>query len=207
MEDQRFLFFIHPWEDVFSNIAIYDFDSKLLRKSFPITGKAELEEDGSNLAIVLKNILWNEAKKRKFSNLVKDLLPFVEDLDVERFADRSLLLKLREIYAKERYLPAFLISDGTINIIALIIALYFEKKILSIIEEPERNLHPYLISKVVDMMRDASQYKQIIVTTHNPEVVKYAGLENILLVSRDNEGFSTISRPSEKACRYEEGET
>ena len=198
LEDQRFLFFIHPWENVFSNAAIYDFDSKLPKKSVPITGKAELEEDGSNLAIVLKNILWDEDEKRKFSNLAKDLLPFVEDLDVERFADMSLLLKLREIYSKEQYLPAFLISDGTINVITLLVALYFEKKPLIIIEEPERNIHPYLISKVVDMMRDASQQKQIIVTTHNPEVVKYVGLENILLVSRDKEGFSTISRPSEK---------
>jgi len=82
LEDQRFLFFIHPWENVFSNAAIYDFDSKLPKKSVPITGKAELEEDGSNLAIVLKNIIGDEDKKRKFSNLVKDLLPFVEDLDV-----------------------------------------------------------------------------------------------------------------------------
>jgi predicted ATPase len=170
-----------------------------------------LEEDGSNLAIVLKNILWDVDKKRKFSNLVKDLLPFVEDLDVEKFADRSLFLKLREIYTKEQYLPAFLISDGTINILALLVALYFEKKPLTIIEEPERNVHPYLISKMVEMMKDASHMpapqsevarqagqKQIIVTTHNPEEVKSAGLENILLVSRDKEGFSTISRPSEK---------
>ncbi len=198
LENPYFLFLIYPWEDIFSNAAIYDFDSKLSKKSVPITGKAELEEDGSNLAIVLKNIIGDEDKKRKFSNLVKDLLPFVEDVDVEKFTDRSLLLKLQEIYTKEQYLPAFLMSDGTINIIALIVALYFEKKPLAIIEEPERNIHPYLISKVVDMMKDASQQKQIIVTTHNPEVVKYAGLDNILLVSRDKEGFSTISRPSEK---------
>lgn len=198
-EDPFFLMFIPPREkSIFSNVAIYDFDSKLPKKSVPITGKVELEEDGSNLAIVLKNILWDEDKKRKFSNLLKDLLPFVEDVDVEKFSDRSLLLKLREIYIQEQYLPAFLISDGTINVIALLVALYFEKKPLIIIEEPERSIHPYLISKVVDMMKDASQQKRIIVTTHNPEVVKYAGLENILLVSRDKEGFSTISRPSEK---------
>ena len=49
-------------------------------------------------------------------------------------------------------------------------------------------------------MRDASQTqkKQIVVTTHNPEFVKYAGLENILLVSRNEEGFSTVSRPADK---------
>ena len=39
---------------------------------------------------------------------------------------------------------------------------------------------------------------QVIVTTHNPEIVKHAGLENILLISRDKNGFSVISKPQEK---------
>jgi len=191
-------FLIWLLEGIFRDISIYDFDPKLPKKATPITGKAELEEDGSNLSIILKNITENKEKRRKLFNLVKDLLPFVENLDVEKFADKSLLFKLQETYFKNQYLPASLISDGTINITALIIALYFEKKPLVIIEEPERNIHPYLISKVVDMMKDASQKKQIIVTTHNPEIVKYAGLDNILLVSRDKNGFSKISRPIDK---------
>ena len=191
-------FLIRLLEGIFRDISIYDFDPKLPKKATPITGKAELEEDGSNLSIILKNITENKEKRRKLFNLVKDLLPFVENLDVEKFADKSLLFKLQETYFKNQYLPASLISDGTINITALIIALYFEKKPLVIIEEPERNIHPYLISKVVDMMKDASQKKQIIVTTHNPEIVKHAGLDNILLVSRDKNGFSKISRPRDK---------
>ncbi len=191
-------FLIRLLEGIFRDTSIYDFDPKLPKKATPITGKAELEEDGSNLSIILKNITENKEKRRKLFNLVKDLLPFVENLDVEKFADKSLLFKLQETYFKNQYLPASLISDGTINITALIIALYFEKKPLVIIEEPERNIHPYLISKVVDMMKDASQKKQIIVTTHNPEIVKHAGLDNILLVSRDKNGFSKISRPIDK---------
>ena len=183
----------------FKDILICDFDPKFPKKAAPISGKAEIEEDGSNLAIVLKNILENKDKKRKLFNLLKDLLPFIDDIDVEKFADKTLLFKLREVYStKNRYIPASLISDGTIHLTALILALYFEKNSLTIIEEPERNIHPYLISKVVDMMKDASRKKQIIVTTHNPEIVKYAGLENILLISRNNEGFSVISKPIEK---------
>jgi len=192
------LFFFPPVENAFSNIAIYDFDPKLSKKAVPVAGKSELEEDGSNLSLVLKSIVENTDKKRKLSNLIKDLLPFVDDLATDKFADRSLLFKLRESYFPNVYFPASFISDGTVNINALLIALYFEEKSLSIIEEPERNLHPYLISKVMDMMKDASKNKQIIVTTHSPEVVKHADLENILLVSRNKEGFSTISRPSKK---------
>jgi len=195
LESSLFLFLMPP---IFRDILICDFDPKLPKKATPITGKAEIEEDGSNLSIVLKNIIENKDQKRKLFNLMKDILPFVDDLGVEKFADKSLLFKLREIYTKTQYLPASLISDGTINITALIVALYFEKQLLTIIEEPERNIHPYLISKVVEMMKDASQKKQIIVTTHNPEIVKHAGLENILLISRNKEGFSIISRPHEK---------
>ncbi len=185
-------------KNIINDISIYDFDPKLPKKAVPITGKVDLEEDGSNLAIVLKNIIEDKEKRRRFSNLIKDLLPFVDNVDVEKFADKSLLFKLREIYFKKKYIPSSLISDGTINIIALIIALYFERKPLTIIEEPERNIHPYLISKVVEMMKDASRNKQIIVTTHNPEIVRYADLENILLISRNKDGFSTITRPYEK---------
>jgi predicted ATPase len=180
-----------------NDIAIYDFDPKLPKKATPITGRADLEEDGSNLAIVLKNIIGNRDRKRKLRNFLADLLPFVAGLEVEKFADKSLLFNLRETYAKKQSLPASLISDGTINVTALIAALYFEKKTVAIIEEPERNIHPSLISKIVAMMKDASQGKQIIVTTHNPEVVRHADIGNVLLVSRNGEGFSPISRPSE----------
>jgi predicted ATPase len=94
-----------------------------------------------------------------------------------------------------------LISDGTINITELIVALYFEKNGLTIIEEPGRNIHPYLISKVIDMMKEVSQNKQIIITTHNPEIIKYAGLNNILILSRDENGFSTVTRPNKKTLK------
>ena len=183
---------------VFSDIPIYDFDPKFARRYAPISGKADLEENGNNLAIAINNIIESEDGKRKLMNLVTYLLDFVDDLDVERRSiDGSFLLKIRETYS-EKFLPAHLISDGTINMIALIIALYFGKESLTIIEEPARGIHPYLISGVVDMMEDASESKQIIVTTHNPEMVRYANEKDLLLISRDYEGFSSISKPSDK---------
>lgn len=185
---------------LFRTISIHDFDPKLSKKATLITGKSELEPDGNNLAIILKNILDDKKKKERISTLMKDLLPFIGGLTVDRLADKSMLVSLKEVYSEKTFLPAPLMSDGTINVTALIIALYFEEKPVIAIEEPERNIHPHLISKIVDMMKDVSERfeKQIIVTTHNPEMVKYAGIKNILLVNRDDNGFSQISRPSEK---------
>jgi len=183
-----------------SSIAIYDFDPKLSKKAVLVSGKTELESDGSNLAITLKSILDSKQKRQKFFNLVKDFLPFLESASIERLVDRTLLTCFRESYSGKKSLPASLISDGTINICALVTSLFFERKPFVIFEEPDRNIHPYLISKLVDTMKDVSERlkKQIIVTTHNPQVVKYAGFENLLLVSRDHKGFSIMTKPSEK---------
>jgi len=182
----------------FPNTAVYDFDPHKAKNPVKITGKAELEEDGNNLAIVLNNIIENEDDRRKLCNLMKDLLPFVKEVGTEKFAEKSLMITLQEDYYQDKDLRADLLSDGTVNITALIVALYFEEKEVVIIEEPERNIHPHLISRVVEMMKEASKKKQIIVTTHSPEMVKHAGLDNLLLISRDKDGFSHVSRPKER---------
>jgi len=182
----------------FDRIAVYDIDPRLMKKGVAITGKRELEEDAGNLALVLKNIIGDLEKKRKFSNLLRDILPFIEDFSVEKFMDISLVLTLREKYAKNLNLPSPSLSDGTLTIFALIIALYFEDKPFIIIEEPVSHIHPFLVARVISMMKESSKRKQVMITTHTTEVVKHASLEHLLLISRDPEGFSVISRPADK---------
>ena len=182
----------------FKRIAFYDFDARTPKFAAIIASKAELEEDGSNLARVLKRILSNEEDSRRFANLLKYLAPFVESISVEKVLDKYLRITAKETYSKGERLPAFLMSEGSIFILELIVALYFENSPIIILEEPERRIHPYLISKIVDMAKDASLNKQIILSTHNPEIVKHAGLDNIYLVSRDARGFSNVARPHKK---------
>jgi predicted ATPase len=185
-------------EKFFDRIAVYDIDPKLPKKGTLITGKRELDEDAGNLALVVKTILENPEKKRKFSNLLRDVLPFVEDFSVQKFMDVSLILTMRERYTKSRELPASSLSDGTIAIVAMIIALYFEEKPFIIIEEPVSHIHPFLIARLMRMMKEASETKQVMITTHSTEVVKHAALDDILLISRDSVGFSIVSRPGDK---------
>ncbi len=176
-------------------IGIYDIDPRLPKQAISITGKSDLEEDGSNLAIVLERVLSNKQAGEELYRLLKYLLPFIDSLEVERLADKRLLLRLKEKYDRKRHLPASFVSDGTMHVVALLTALFMERSLFCAIEEPERNIHPSLMSRLVELMKDASKYKQILVTTHNPEFVRYAGVGNLLLIGRDEEGFSTISRP------------
>lgn len=199
---------IPSWMSLTDSFSIYDFDPKLPKKAVPITGKSELESDGSNIALVLKDVMRSSDTKRKFLNLVKELLPFIDTLNIERFSDKSLLFKIKEKYFDNHFIPSSLLSDGTISITSLILALYFEENELTIIEEPERNIHPSLLENLIEMMKDASRDKQIIITTHNPEVVNHAGLENIITILRDDQGFSKIERPQnrEKILQFLENE-
>jgi len=180
------------------NISIYDIDPKLPKKAIPITGKVDLEENGNNLALALNQLIRNKSKLNKLNNIIKDLLPFVEDVDIAKLEDKSILFKLKERYFKKGYLPATFISDGTINLLAIILILFIEESDVAIIEEPERNIHPHLISSLIDLMKDASSKKQIIITTHNPEIIRHAGIDNIYLISRTREGRSDIFKPKTK---------
>ena len=182
----------------FRDIGIYNLDPLKAKTVVPVAGRTELELDGSNLAVVLNRLLADKDSKRSILNICQDYLPFLHNLAVEKVADRSVFLKLREVHSKEEDLPAIFISDGSVNIMGLVVALYFqEEKQLAIFEEPDRHLHPYLLSRVMAMFREASISKQVIATTHNSEMVKHAGLENILLVSRDKNGFSRITKPAD----------
>jgi predicted ATPase len=185
--------------DLFRSIAIFDLDPGLAKRAAVITGKSTLSSDGSNLSLALRRIVEDPAQKRKMSLLLADILPFVEEIRVETMGDRTLVTSLVETYTHTKALPAPLLSDGTIQVIALIIALYFEDRSPLVFEEPGRNVHPALISQMIDMMKDVTtrQERQIIITTHNPEIVKYAGAEHVILLQRDDRGNSLLSRPGD----------
>lgn len=183
--------------DEISSIAIYDFSSRAMKQESSIIGRKELEPDGSNLTLVLKRIMEDEQKRHQFLLLLEYALPFIKNVTVEAANGRSLVALLTEKYDESFALPSVFFSEGTISVIALIIVLFFEEKSVVVIEEPERYVHPSLLAKLVELMKDASRNKQVIITTHSPEIVKHAGVENLLLVQRDKEGFTTASRPED----------
>lgn len=184
--------YTHPFGGVRS-IGVYDIDPKA-PKTGVRAGKSDLEPNAGNLAIALERILSDSDHRRDLLNLLKHALPFARDLQTQREADGTLLFHLREKFS-EAAIPAEFLSDGTIDVLALLAILYFERKSLVIIEELERNLHPSLVATFVDLLKEASANRQILVTTHNPEVVRYADPDQLLLISRDEAGCSHAVRP------------
>ena len=179
----------------------YDIQTKKIQQPTTLKGKTELEPDGSNLALVIRNIVEDEEQKEKFVTLVSDVLPFVSDSDVETMPDQSLFLKILEEFepGEDQYIPASMLSDGTLRVLATIVLLYFSDEETIFIEEPGRNVHPSLIANLMAKIRDVTENtdKQVFITTHNVEVVRNAPLESIRLVSRGDDGFTQVEQPAE----------
>lgn len=176
------------------HISIYEFEQDLLATIKANSAKNDETESRDLFMDLLHNVLNDEAKKRSFFNLLNYVLPDIDDVIMEKGSQNEHRFLVKERFNK-RYLPAYLLSDGTVFLIVIILALYFDNKYLTIFDEPERRIHPHLISKVIDMMNDVSTHKQIILSTHNSEIVKYSGLDSIVLIKRDEEGHSQLIRP------------
>lgn len=175
---------------------IYDFDPKLLKTPSQITSKRNLEEDGSNIGVVLETLLKDKSSKMKLFNLLKSCLPNIQSVEIKKNIDKSVAYQIKETYFNKPLYSQFL-SDGTVSMLALIIALYFnDKDNIIILEEPERNLHPKVIKQLVEMLNEVSNDKQIIITTHNAEIVRNSNLQDIICIKREKNGSTSISKPS-----------
>lgn len=183
---------------LFHSIKVFDFDLKACKKAIPLGYSSTLNPDGENLSIVLREIFKNAEQKSKFLHILNFVLPFIKDIEFELLEmTGQLFFRIKEEY-NDAFIPANLISDGTLNILLLIISLFFETQETVVIEEPTKELHPKLIPAIVDLLKDASKKKQVIITTQNPELIKYVDLDDLIFVSRANDGFSKIERLSNK---------
>ncbi len=191
------LFKIDKTNNTLQHISIYEFEQDLL-SSIKSQSNALDENDSREVFFaLLSTVLKDDDKRRTFFNLLNYVLPDIDDIKFETEDTLSNIFLVKERY-NGRYIPASLLSDGTVFMIVIILALYFDNKYLTIFDEPERRIHPHIISKLIDMMKDVSHNKQIILSTHNAEIVKYSGIDSIILIHRDNEGNSILSRPNEK---------
>jgi predicted ATPase len=148
-----------------------------------------LLEDASNLGLVLNNLLNRRATKQA---LLKNLQQFYEGVKdiTTKVIDRTIQVLVYEIGIEEA-IPASRLSDGTLHYLCLLtILLHPEPPPLICIEEPELGLHPDILPKVADLLIDASQRTQLIVTTHSETLVSRLSEipESVVVCERDEQG-------------------
>ncbi len=102
--------------------------------------------------------------------------------------DSSTVITFKEEGTKARF-PARLISDGTIYALCILTAVLSRSKSsgFTIIEEPERGIHPKAIGELVQLMREnATVEHPILITTHSESVVRNLETSELWLVSKED---------------------
>jgi predicted ATPase len=96
-------------------------------------------------------------------------------------------------------LPGWMLSTGTIRVLAIIALLrHPEPPPLIFIEELENGLDPRTLNLVVEEIRRSVQLErtQVIITTHSPYLLDLLSLSQIVVVERVN-GQPVFTRPAD----------
>ena len=129
----------------------------------------ELMEDGTNLGLVLNRLKRDHPKASdRLLEELHQLYDGIEAIDVS-VEGGTVQLFLRE---GDKTVPATRLSDGTLRYICLLAVLcHPDPPPLVCLEEPELGLHPDLLPGLADLLREASERTQLIVTTHSDVLV------------------------------------
>ncbi len=153
-----------------------------------------LEEDFSNLGIFLNRLRRTPQVKKKLLTYLRDVYDGIDDFDVSVEGGT-----VQVFFTEGEFtIPATRLSDGTLRYLCLLAILCDPTPPpLICIEEPELGLHPDIIPKLADLLKEASQRTQLIVTTHSDILVDaMSDQPESVLVCEKHDGQTQFKRPN-----------
>jgi len=200
--------------DLLSSIGIYkDWNnsrfSPLRSPQRPDLPARPLFEDMSNFGLVFNNL--PTLTKIDITERLKQVYDGIEEIRTP--IDGGAV----QIWIQEQGLssptPAARVSDGTLRYLFLLTLLKQpDPPPLICLEEPEMGLHPDLIHSVAELLIEASQRTQLIVTTHSSSLISALSNipESVIVCERESSG-TTLRRLDRESLegwleRYELGE-
>lgn len=164
-----------------------------VKREHNISNNTVLQFDASNLAAFLYRL--REYYRHNYNDIVQTIrliAPYFDDFELKPNEGNNelIVLKWRQIGCEDIF-NASQLSDGTLRFICLMTLLLQPKELQPatiIIDEPELGLHPYAITVFGEVIRQASEYKQIILSTQSVELLNEFDAEDIIVVNRSNDG-------------------
>ena len=166
-----------------------------LRQSCPVETANYLQSHGNNLPSFLL-FLRNNYKEsyNRIVDYVRDVVPQFQDFYLEP-ANNFVSLRWIDNSATDYRFNAYQFSDGSIRFIALTTLLLQPEQTMPkviILDEPELGLHPYAITQLAEMVKDASIHAQVIIATQSKDLVDHFDIDNVSVVEMDEKTQSTI---------------
>ena len=161
------------------DMSFYHIDPHKLGGFHVPSGERMLARDGSNAAGVLANMKSRTPEiLERITEYLGTVVPEITDVDSIVVGNRRALefrCAMRGATSEERYF-ADNMSDGTLHVLGVLLALFQSADVAGSahvvgIEEPETALHPDAAGVLTDVLLDASQRVQVIVTTHSADLL------------------------------------
>ena len=151
-----------------------------------------LMEDFTNLGMFLSRLRQDPRTKNRLIDYLSDAYEGLIDFELS-FEGGSVQVFFTE---GELAVPASRLSDGSLKYLCLLATLLNpHPPPLICIEEPEMGMHPDLIPKIADLLVDASQRCQLIVTTHSDILVDaLSERPDAVVVCEKHDGQTTMHR-------------
>lgn len=167
-------------------------DNQWLHASSPPgEGNASLF-DGLQLARRIHRLY--DSSRTDFNAWIKHVQTALPDIETIRTVFRP---EDKHRYVMVKYkngieVPAWMLSDGTLRLIALTLLAYGSPSDgVYLVEEPEVGVHPSALETIVQSL--SSVYDgQVIISTHSPLVVGMSEPENLLCFSQSGDGTKVI---------------
>jgi hypothetical protein len=174
-------------------VQTFVLDSLEIRQASPPIKSRGFMPDGSNLPWVVEGLIKNNEERYKdwIAHLQTALPDIIGIRTVEREDDRHRYLLVK--YRGGIELPSWVVSDGTLRLLALTLPAYLPdlKNSIYLIEEPENGIHPRAVETVYQSL--SSVYDaQILMATHSPVLLGISDAKNILCFAKTPEGATDI---------------
>ena len=151
-----------------------------------------LEPDSSNLGLVLSRLRREPAVKQRLLRALRALYDGIDDYDIQIEGGT-----VQVFFHEGRFtVPATRLSDGTLRYLCLLAILcHPNPPPLVCIEEPELGLHPDVLPTIAELLKEASERTQLIVTTHSDVLVDaMTDRPDAVLVAEKTPAGTTLTR-------------
>lgn len=159
-----------------------------------------LNRTGSNLNNVAQYMFRENPKE--FQKILEDIqtkIPNITEIKPVKLQNGQMVLEFKQSGFEKPFFSQRM-SDGTLKLFAYYLLLHEKNpRQLIFVEEPENGLyHQYLANLAIEMRKNVGTgySKQLFVTTHSPFFVNALQPEQVWVLEKEEDGFSTMKQAS-----------
>ena len=194
--------------DALTAMAFYNINPAAVRGIHPHDPGERLARDGANLAAVIKRLSDQDHQSLdRIQQYLTRIIPDVEKIEHQALGPQETLVFRQRVRGQKdpwRF-HAGSMSDGTLRSLGVLAALFQwglrkqEPSPLVAIEEPEATVHPGAAATIAEALLEAARTKQIIMTTHSPDLLDHESLSEAAIYSVDKFKAETTVAPVNEA--------